>query len=60
MRVGKPCFVERQSVLLYFIDCERQSRIEMSAESLYKVQWNFPDAEESEYMVDTKAVEVFL
>ena len=32
----------------------------MSAESLHKVQWNFPDAEESEYMVDTKAVEVFL
>ena len=51
-RTGKRLFVERQSVGLYFLATHAQRGRKLTQQAIYTRHGNFPNAEETQYVVD--------
>ena len=59
-RTGEEILAERETEVLNLADGHRECRGEMPQEPEYRIARNLPDAEETQYMIDTDRIEVLL
>ena len=59
-RTCEEILAERQTKILYLAHRHRKGWREMPQQSEDSIQWNLPDTEEAQYMVDTDGIEILL
>ena len=56
-RCGEALLLEVETIAADLVGCHAKCGSELTEQTVYRVDWNLPDAEEAEHVVDTVSIE---